>query len=71
MRKDEIIDRNISLTFDFLRQVVKNPKLIDDIPNGSAIEFVQKDIPIRERQTPRKKMMPTRYFRVHHQFEKV
>jgi len=68
MRKEEIIERNITLTFDFLRQIVKNPKIIDEIPNGALIEFVEKDRPIVETKKTRK---PDKYFKVNHQFEKV
>ena len=68
MRKEEIVERNITLTFDFLRQVVKNPEIIDDIPDGSLIEFVEKDRPLVEKKRTRK---PDRYFKVKHQFEKV
>ena len=68
MKKEEIVERNLNLTFDFLRQVVKNPKIIDDIPNGALIEFVEKDRPLVETKKTKK---PDRYFKVMHQFEKV
>ena len=50
MTKKETINRNIGLTFDFLRQVVKNPSLLDKIPNGSTLEFVEKDFAKMEKQ---------------------
>lgn len=43
MTKDEIIEHNIVLTFDFLRQVVKNPSIIEDIEDNSIIEFIEND----------------------------
>jgi len=43
MTKKEIVNRNIGLTFDFLRQVIDDPSLLDDIPNGSLLKFVEKD----------------------------
>ena len=43
MTKRETINRNIGLSFDFLRQAVKDPSLLDKIPNGSTLEFVEKD----------------------------
>ena len=61
------MEKNIVLTFDFLREVVKNPKIINDIPNGATIDFIQKDIPIVE--NTRKKA--DKYFKVKHQFERV
>ena len=39
-KKREKINRKIGLTFDFLRQVVDNPGLINKIPDGSILEFV-------------------------------
>ena len=68
MTKDEIIAHNITLTFDFLRQVVRNPSIIDDIQENSLIEFVEKDRPIIETKKTKK---PDSYFKVKHQFEKV
>ena len=43
MAKKEKINRNIGLTFDFLRQVVDKPEITDTIPTGSILEFVEKD----------------------------
>ncbi|MBM4167407.1 MAG: hypothetical protein FJ218_10890 [Ignavibacteria bacterium] len=71
MTKNETIERNITLTFDFLRQVIKEPSIIDDIPNGSTIEFVQKDLPIHETRTPRRKELTKQYLKVNHQFEAI
>ena len=68
MKKEEIINRNISLTFDFLRQIIKNPKIIDDISDGSTIDFIQKDVPIIENQNKKK---ADEYFKIKYQFEKI
>jgi len=43
MTKKEIVNRNIGLTFDFLRQVVKDPSMLDNISDGATLEFVEKD----------------------------
>ena len=45
MTKKEKITRSIGLTFDFLRQVIKTPGIVEKIPNGSTLEFVEKDFP--------------------------
>ena len=50
MTRKEIINRNIGLCFDFLRQVIKDPKILDSIPDGSELEFVDKDFPKVERK---------------------
>lgn len=47
MTKREKINRNIGLTFDFLRQAVDKSEIINDIPDGSILEFVEKDFPTR------------------------
>ena len=33
------IDRNLALGFDFLRDVLQRPEVIDDIPTGSTLAF--------------------------------
>jgi len=43
MTAKETMNRNIGLTFDFLRQVLKSPDLLNEIPDGSTLEFVEKD----------------------------
>ena len=48
MTTQEIINRNIGLTFDFIRQAVKEPALLDKIPDGSVLEFIEKDFVKRE-----------------------
>lgn len=53
MTKDEIIEHNITLTFDFLRQMVKDPSIIDDVEDNSIIEFIENDRPIIETKKPR------------------
>jgi hypothetical protein len=48
MTNKEYIENNITLTFDFLRQIIDNPSILKDIPNGAVIDFLQKDLPIHE-----------------------
>lgn len=50
MTNKEIIQRNIGLTFDFLREIVKDPSIIDDIADGATIEFVEKDYVKKEKE---------------------
>jgi hypothetical protein len=49
LTKKEKTSRDIVLTFDFLRQLIDNPKILDKIPSGCTIEFVDKDFPQLER----------------------
>ncbi len=55
MTKKEKINRNIGLTFDFIRQVIKYPKITEQIPDGSRLEFVEKDFPQIEKPSERTK----------------
>jgi hypothetical protein len=55
MTKAETIKRNIGLTFDFLRQVAKDPSILDKIPDGSTLEFIEKDFSQIEKHNPAKK----------------
>jgi hypothetical protein len=45
MRKDEIVKKNIGLTFDFIRAAVADQHLLDKIPDGAEIEFLDTDLP--------------------------
>ena len=67
MTKNEIVNRNIGLSFDFLREIIKNPKLIDNLPDGTNIEFVEKDFLKKENKKTRK----TKYYKVKSVFEMV
>jgi hypothetical protein len=69
MKKDDIIEKNLTLTFDFLHEVIRNPDMINEIPNGTEIEFVQKDIPIIEHRV--KATKKPQFYRVKHSFEKI
>ena len=68
MTRKETIERNIGLTFDLIRQVIHDPSILDEIPNGSTIEFVEKDFSHRERSTSRKRK---KYVRVKNGFEVI
>ena len=43
MINKETVNRNIGLTFDFARQIIENPALLDELEDDSTIEFLQKD----------------------------
>ncbi len=48
MRKDEVVKKNISLVFDFLRYLTDHPELIEKLPDGCELEFLDKDFPLIE-----------------------
>ncbi|HKR06033.1 MAG TPA: hypothetical protein VJY62_15460 [Bacteroidia bacterium] len=47
MTKKEIVNRNIGLTFDFVREIMKQPSLAGQLPAGAEIEFVEKDFLVK------------------------
>ena len=42
MTNKETINRNIGLAFDLLHKINKSPELLDKIPNGTTIDFIEK-----------------------------
>ena len=69
MTKKEYMERNIGITFDFIRHSIDHPEIIDTIPNGAELDFIDKDIPFKiKRQDKGKKV--ARY-RVEHIFESL
>ena len=64
MTNKEIINRNIGLTFDFLREAIKNPSMLNAIPDGSTLEFVEKDFSRIERKKTPKSRTKRKYMKV-------
>jgi len=64
MTKKETINRNIGLTFDFLRQVANDPSILDKIPDGTTLEFVEKDFSKTVKPEKKKKETAKTYLRV-------
>lgn len=71
MTKKETISRNIGLTFDFLRQAVKDPSILDKLPDGSNLEFVEKDFSKKEKAASQKKKSKRKYLLVKSQLEVI
>jgi hypothetical protein len=68
MTNKETINRNLGLSFDFIKQIVKNPGIIDKIDNNATIEFLQKDYPERENT---KQIIADKYIKVKRNFELI
>ena len=68
MTNKETVNRNVGLSFDFIRQIVKNPEMIDKIENNSTIEFLQKDYPEREKT---KRIIADKFIKVKRNFEMI
>lgn len=41
----ELTDRNIKLSFDFARQILVDPAILDDIPDGVTLVLLLEDDP--------------------------
>ncbi len=68
MTNKEQVIRNIGLSFDFIRQILKDPKILDTIKDGSYIEFIEKDF--TQKETKQKKEN-RKYFKVKPYFEEI
>ncbi len=68
MTNKETINRNIGLSFDFIRQIVNNPKMIEELEDNSIIEFLQKDYPEREKS---RQIIPDKFIKVKRNFEMI
>lgn len=74
MTRNEKINRNIGLTFDFIRQITDNPEMLDKIPSGTVLEFIEKDFKIVEKKKICKsvsKKSPKRYLKVTSKLELI
>ncbi len=60
MTNKETVNRNIGLLFDFVREIIKNPAIADELPNRCEIEFVEKDFPHNYKDHPRKYFVKVR-----------
>jgi len=69
MKKKEYVERNIGVTFDFVRHMIDHPDLIDTIPNGAELDFIDKDMPFKAKEQPKRKKLAR--YKVQHTFEPV
>ena len=67
MRKDEIVKKNISLVFDFLRYLTDHPELIEKLPDGCELEFLDRDFPLIEPEI-RDEGVEKTFLKVEHSF---
>lgn len=69
MTKKEYADRNIGVTFDFVRNIIDCPEIIDTVPDKAELDFIDKDIPLTLRETAKGKKIAQ--YKVHHIFEPI
>ncbi len=46
MTNKEKINRNIGLTFDFVKFLIDNPKEVEKLPDSFELQFIEKDFKI-------------------------
>jgi len=64
MTKKDCAERNSGMTFDFIRQILENPDVLDTIPDGAELDFIDKDTPFKTKEILKKKKV-VRYKVVH------
>lgn len=69
MTKKENVERNIGITFDFIRHLIDHPEIIDTIPNGAELDFIDKDMPFKIKEQDKGKKVAR--YRVEHIFEPI
>ncbi len=57
MTSKEKINRNIGLTFDFVKFLIDNPKKAENLPNNFELEFIEKDFKIDTELKGRRKKL--------------
>ena len=67
MTNKETIQKNIELTFDFVRQIIDNPQLAEQLPDKCEIDFIEKDFSLKTEQELNKKQL----LKVNHVFDFV
>jgi hypothetical protein len=67
MTNKEQIQRDLTVAFDFIGQVLDEPELLDKIPEGSAITFLNETISKLEKKTG--KIPMKKYVKVKRHFE--
>ncbi len=69
MTKKEYIERNIGMTFDFIKQLIDYPEAIESIRDGAELDFIDKDMPVRIKEEIEEESV-VRY-KVEHVFEQI
>ncbi len=67
MTNKEQIRRDIAVAFDFAEQIIENPYLLDEIPEGSSITFLDDENVKTEKHQDRRPAK--KYVKVKRHFE--
>ena len=68
MNNKEYTERNLGLIFDFRKQVTIDATLLEKIPDGALIEFIDKDYATHESA---KSIQPDRFIKLKNRFEPI
>jgi hypothetical protein len=71
MKKEEIVRKNIAETFDFVRYLMDTPDALDDLPDGSTIDFLQSNEEIATPQSGSDHKSPSVLFKVGRTFSRL
>jgi hypothetical protein len=71
VNKDEVVKKHISLSFDFIRYLVKNPRILDRLPDSADVEFLGTDLPMSISEAGLPTLSQGILFKVEHTFEEV
>ena len=71
MTKNEIVLKNISLSFDFIRYLLQHPDLLAGMPENADIEFIERDLPCPAAGAPASDSTPMVLFSVEHTFREI
>jgi hypothetical protein len=63
----EQIKRDIAIAFDFVEQIIENPELLDKIPDGASITFLDDENVKKEKRI--NKITKKKYVKVKRHFE--
>ena len=71
MTRNEIVKKNISLTFDFIRYLTKDIEMLDKIPDGVEVEFLELDLPMLVSEDALVESSKSVLFKVEHTFKEI
>lgn len=72
MTQKEKINRNFALALEFTKAIFDNPALLNKIPNGAVIEFLENDSNPEKKKTPlQNNSQKVKYVKVKPAFEIV
>jgi hypothetical protein len=69
MTKKEYVERNIGMTFDFIRQLIDCPETIEFIPDKTELDFIENGISLKTKE--KMKGQRVARYKVEHVFEQV